>query len=374
MGTLRNVVGRIEGREEHDRWVVIGNHRDAWLYGAVDPSSGTAALLEVARAMGEALKRGHRPRRTIVFANWDGEEELLGGSTSWVKDHREELLRKGVAYVNVDHAASGPEFRPGSTPALAGFLEDVSRAIPDPGGGSLYEAWARLAPDGVPVVEEIVGATDYTAFQEHLGMSCIDMSFVGPYGVYHSMYDNFFWLSRLGDPGFRYNTTLARLWGVLTWRLANLELLPMRYSDYAGKMAGYFAEIEKKAQPHRLLRLDAGRAAAGRWEEAAFSFERRRDAWRVNGEPLSAERAREVNGLLMAAERALTEPEGLKGRPFFKHLIYAPQPTYREEIFPRIFEAIERGEWGEIPRYEQQLADAFDRAAELLRRAAALLP
>jgi len=377
IGTLRNVIGMISGSEEPDSWVVIGNHRDAWVYGAVDPSSGTAALLEVARTLGEATKRGYRPRRTVVLANWDGEEELLGGSTSWAKDNREKLLKDGVVYVNVDHAASGPDFNGGSTPALAAFLKEVTRAVPDPGGGSLYDAWASRSSEGEgaePVIEEIVGATDYTAFQENIGMSCIDMSFVGPYGVYHSQYDNYFWLSRIGDPGFRYNTTLARLWALLTWRMANADVLPMRYSDYARKVATYFDEVEKKARPERALVFESGRAAARRWEEAAGAFEKRLDERLASGAAVPREAAQQINALLMAIERALTEPQGLKTRPFFKHLVYAPQPTYREELLPRIFEAIEAREWGEIPRYEAQLVAAFDRAGDLLRRAEALLP
>jgi N-acetylated-alpha-linked acidic dipeptidase len=375
IGTLRNVIGTVPGTEEPESWVIIGNHRDAWLYGAVDPSCGTAALLEVARALGEAAKRGHRPRRTIVFANWDGEEELLGGSTSWVKDHRQQLLKNGVVYVNVDHAASGPDFNGGSTPALGAFLKEVTRAVPDPdGGASLYQAWAARSSDGEPEVDEIVGATDYTAFQENIGMSCIDMSFVGPYGVYHSQYDNYFWLSRIGDPGFRYNTALARLWAVLTSRLANADVLPMRYSDYARKIGPYFDGIEKKARPERTLAFEAGRAAARRWEESARAFEKRLQDRLASGAAVPPDIARQVNSLLMEVERSMTEPEGLKTRPFFKHLIYAPQPTYREELLPRLFEAVEAGDWSEIPRYEAQLVAAFDRAADLLRRAEALLP
>jgi N-acetylated-alpha-linked acidic dipeptidase len=395
IGTIRNVIGIIRGAGEPERWVVTGNHRDAWLHGAVDPGSGTAALLEMARASGSALRAGHRPRRTIVFANWSAEEELLGGSMSWVKDNKEKLLRDGVVYINVDHAASGPDFDGGSTPALADFLEDATRAVNDPdSGGTARDAWAARFPDGTPVVQKIVGATDYTAFQEHIGMSCIDMSFGGPYGVYHSMYDDYFWLSRIGDSGFRYNTTMARLWGIVAWRLANAAVLPMRYSRYARAVAGHIEEIERKAGagpnpgappasgsrpgPGPAIRLDQARAAAGRWESAAVAFESRLDeimgpdrGGTVGG--ISPAAARAVNALLLEVERAMTEEEGLKGRPFFKHLIYAPQPTYREEVLPRLFEAIEAGEWDALPRYEGQLVTAFDRAASLLRRARAAL-
>jgi N-acetylated-alpha-linked acidic dipeptidase len=372
IGTIRNVIGVIRGAQDPDRLLVIGNHRDAWIYGAVDPSSGTAALLEVARALGGALRQGFRPRRTILLANWSAEEELLGGSTQWAKDNRERLLRDGVAYVNVDHSALGPRFDGGATPELAEFLRDAARAVADPSsGGSLFSAWAARSSDGVPEVEVIVGATDYTVFLEHLGMACIDMSFGGPYGVYHSQYDNYAWLSRVGDPGFHYNTSLARLWGVVAWRLADAELLPMRFSDYARAPPPYFDAIEGRAGTLRPVRLEASRAAARDWQEAAAAFESALDRRLASGDSLPDRVAWRVNDLLLKTSRAMTDPEGLQGRPFFKHLIFAPQPTYRPEFLPRLHEAIERGEAAEIPRHEAQLAAALGRAAGLMRQAGA---
>lgn len=381
IGTMRNVIGSIRGAEEPDQWVVIGNHRDAWIYGAVDPASGTAALLEVARALGEALRAGHRPRRTIVFASWDAEEDLLGGSTSWAKDFRAHLLKHGVAYVNVDSAIAGPDFEGGSTPALAGFLGEVARSVHHPDGdGSVFDAWAARSKNGVPEVSDIVGATDYTAFQENIGMSCIDMSFGGDYGVYHSQYDNYFWMSRIADPGFRYGATMARLWGLLAWRLADASVLPMRYSAYARSVQTYLDRVEtmsdqaadadgRRGRSAAPLRLDAARAAARRWQQAAEEFEAGLDRRTAGGAALPDPAARSVNDRLMQVERAMTEDEGLRGRPYFKHLIYAPQPTYREEVLPRIFEAIASGDRSSIPRHESQLVAAFDRAAKLLGQA-----
>jgi N-acetylated-alpha-linked acidic dipeptidase len=205
----------------------------------------------------------------------------------------------------------------------------------------------------------------------------MDLGFDGPYGVYHSQYDNFFWMSRIGDPGFRYNTTMARLLGVLLWRMANVDILPMRYSSYARAVGEYCTEIEKKAASERPLKLAAAQAAAQRWEEAAENFESKLDAIMITDPGLTPEPTddtlRRVNELLMQVERAMTEDGGLKSRPFFKHLIYAPQPTYRDELLPRIFEAIEAGEWEDIPGYERQLVAAFDRAAGLLNEATRLL-
>jgi N-acetylated-alpha-linked acidic dipeptidase len=372
--TMRNVVAVIPGNEEPERWVVAGNHRDAWIYGAKDPSSGTATLLETARSLGAAVEQGLRPKRTIVFTNWDAEEDLLGGSTSWVRDHRQKLINDGVLYVNLDSSASGPDFHGGATPALADFLREVTRAIEHPDGpGSVYDQWASRAADGVPEVETIVGATDYTAFQENVGMSCIDIYSDGPYGVYHSQYDNYFWMSRIADPGFQYNTYMSRLLAVLLWRMANAEVLPLRSSAYARIVLDHLTEIEDKAAPLREISLDAARAAAERWLSVAEAFEDRLDRKLASEPGIAPRTSKRVNQLLMGVERAMTEPTGLATRPFFKHLIYAPQPTYRAEVLPRIFEAIESGAWKEIPTYEQQLVDAFDLAANLVQQADSLI-
>jgi N-acetylated-alpha-linked acidic dipeptidase len=375
IATLRNVIGMVKGTEEPEKWVIAGNHRDAWIYGAYDPSSGTAALLEVAMSLGQALRQGFRPKRTIVLANWDAEEDLLGGSTSWVKDNRQKLVQDGVIYVNVDSSACGPDFGGGSTPALADFLRETTKSIPHPDSPkqSVFDVWAAGSVGGIPEVDTIVGATDYTAFQENIGMSCVDMSFHGPYGVYHSMYDNYFWMSRIADPGFRYNTTMSRLLGLLVWRMANVDILPIRYSNYAQAVLTYLDDIEKKAGAGRALRLEAARGAAEHWLETALFLEEKLDRALSQDSGLPPAALNQINAYLMDVERALTEEEGLKSRPYYKHLIYAPQPTYRREILPRIFEAIENSEWDAIVRHENQLVKSFNQATALLQQAASLV-
>ena len=368
---MRNVIAMVRGSQEPDRWVIAGNHRDAWIYGGYDPSSATAALLEVARALGTAVKQGFRPRRTIVLANWDAEEDLLGGSTGWAKDNRAKLLQDGVVYVNLDSAAVGPEFEAGSTPALADFLRETAKAVPHPDipGGSVYDHWVKVSKSGKAEVDAMVGATDYTAFQENIGMSCIDMTFGESYGVYHSMYDNYFWMSQIGDPGFRYNVTCAQLLALIPWRLANADILPMVYSNYAESALAAIEEIERMAAPQKEIHLERAKKAARRWLEEASAWEKKVQRFLSSEASPDMKRTAEVNSLLMDVERAMTEEEGLKSRPFFKHLIYAPQPTYREELLPRIFEAIKAQEWNDIPRYEEQIVRAFDRAAGLIKRA-----
>ena len=369
VGTLRSVIGVIRGREEPEKLVILGNHLDAWIYGAVDPSSGTAALLETARAFGVALKQGHRPRRTIIFAVWDGEEPLLGGSTQWALDNADDLRENAVAYVNVDSGVQGGDFVGGATPALAEFLRGVTKDVQDPvSGRSFYEGWSARFESREPRVETIVGATDYTAFQEYLGISCIDMYFDGPYGVYHSMYDDYFRQSTVVDPGFKIGAGLARLWSVLGWRLANAEILPMRYSDYARAAIEYIEAAEKHAGDEKPLRLSAARAAAGRWEAVATELESR-----LAQAALEPATTRAVNEQLMQVERALVEPTGQRGRPFIRHLLVAPQPSYRSAYLPRIWDALDRGDRAAVPVLEAQIVAAFDRASAILREAQALL-
>jgi N-acetylated-alpha-linked acidic dipeptidase len=224
-------------------------------------------------------------------------------------------------------------------------------------------------------VDKIVGATDYTAFLGNVGMSCIDMSFSGPYGVYHSQYDNYFWMSRIADPGFRYNTTMARLWGVLTWRIADADVLPMRYSRYASEVENYLEQMEQRAlrKGDREIEFAVARKASIHWQESAESFEAKLEERLSSDPPLPRKTASRIDELLIAVERSMTEGTGLLHRPFFKHLIYAPQPSYREEVLPRIFEAIDDGRWEAIATYEKELAAAFDRAAKLLDEARTLL-
>ena len=369
VGKLRSVIGVIRGREEPDKLVILGNHLDAWSYGAVDPSSGTAALLETARAFGEALKAGHRPRRTVVFAVWDGEEPLLGGSTQWAMENAEDLRKNAVTYINVDSGVSGSEFVGGATPALAEFLRGVTRDVRDPVSGKpLYDAWASRFETRVPTVETIVGATDYTAFQEYLGISCIDMYFDGPYGVYHSMYDNYFRQSTIVDRDFTIGVGLSKLWGTLAWRLAEVPVLPMRYSDYARAAIGYIEAVETHAGSEKPLRLTAARAAASRWEAAAIELEHR-----LAQETIAPATARAVNEKLMLVERALVEPTGQHGRPFIRHLLVAPQPSYRSAYLPRIWDALDRNDRDAVPNHEAEVVAAFDRAAAISREATALL-
>ncbi len=252
------VEARIRGAELPDEWVVLGNHRDAWVYGGVDPSSGTASLMEMTRAFGQLLKNGVRPRRTLVFCNWDGEEVGLTGSTEWGEQFADELRKKAVAYINVDSSTSGSDFQGDAVASLAPMLVETTHSLQDPSGKSLYEAWKQSAIRKKAEEKETGKVTDYslpdtrigsgsdhTVFLNFVGMPVFGLSFEGPYGVYHSMYDDFYWMNHFGDPGYRYHTLMSQLWGVLGLRLANADVLPFDFANYAGNIRDFVHDLAK---------------------------------------------------------------------------------------------------------------------------------
>ena len=190
--------------------MVLGNHRDAWVFGGVDPSSGTASMMEMTRAFGQLLKNGMRPKRTLVVCSWDGEEVGLTGSTEWGEQFADELKKKAVAYLNVDSSTSGPNLDGSAVASLAPMLVQTTQTLQDPSGKSLYEAWKQSSKnksDDQLADTRIGSGSDHTVFLNFVGMPVIGLGFDGPYGVYHSMYDDFYWMNHFGDPGYRYHTS-----------------------------------------------------------------------------------------------------------------------------------------------------------------------
>lgn len=367
------VTGRIGGSVEPDRWVIAGNHRDAWVYGGVDPSSGSASMMELARTLGAAAKDGFRPRRTIVFASWDAEEWTLTSSTEWGEQFEQELREKAVAYLNVDSSASGPNFAASAVPSLNTFIAEAVGSIADPATNvPLTDAWkARGMKErgslptgaGADLVNNRLGSgSDYTVFLNFIGVPIVDMAFDGPYGVYHSVYDNHQWVSRIGDPGFRYHTAMTRLWAVMVARLANADLLPLDYRAYAARIAEFITEIERRGSTSLPAARGAHARFAGAAERIAAAAADRLD--RGDRAGLYA-----INRALMAAERGLLDPEGIPGRPWYRHQIYAPRFTYAPELLPGLAEAIDAGDPARLKRQEARLAAALDRAATALRAA-----
>ena len=329
-----NVVARIDGNEEKDRWVILGNHRDAWVFGAVDPNSGSSAMLEVGRGFGELLKQGWKPRRTIVLCSWDAEEYGLIGSTEWAEELAAELKSKAVAYLNLDAAVSGANFGASSVPSLWKLLRAATRDVKDPKTGkSVYQQWQDHARENRPEGEQNPGETriaalgsgsDYTPFLQHLGVASTDMGFGGDYGVYHSAYDSFYWMDHFGDPGFQYHVAAAQLWGTLAMRLADADALSFDYTDYASQIREYFTEAFRLARIRNLAGSLDEKTVNSAVDDLAKEAERleknRQEAIRSS----DREKLAKINDALVQAERQFIDARGLRGRDWYKHQIYAP--------------------------------------------------
>lgn len=372
--TIWDTFGIVRGRDLPDEMVIIGAHRDAWGPGAADNVSGTVSVLEAARAVMEQVRKGERPRRTIVFATWDAEEWGLIGSTEYVEDDSLRLLKGAVAYLNQDVSAQGSSFGGGGSPSLRATLRDVVRQVDDPKGGSVYSRWraaARLASDTLePAMGDPGGGSDFAGFYNHLGIPISEWGFGGSGGVYHSMYDSYAWMSRFGDPGFVYHATAARVGAAMLLRLANAELLPYDYVEYARTMRRYLPSLTEAGRTAgSAVDVSALDAAIAGMETAAASYAAARDA-ALAGTP-SAATLLASNRALLGVERALTRPEGLRTRPWFRNLVYAADEDngYATIVFPSVNEAI-RARNASLARGEvDDLAGRFTAASRKLDEA-----
>ena len=363
--SIWNVVGRLRGTERPDEWVVLGNHRDAWVFGGVDPSSGSATMMETARAFGELKRSGWKPRRTLIFASWDAEEFTLTGSTEWGELEADKLKAGALAYLNVDSSASGNNFTAAAVPSLANFLREVARDVPDPSGGSIYDLWASRNKSDTPVTTRLGSGSDYTVFLNFLGVPMADLTFDGPYGVYHSIYDSFTWIDRVGDPGYRYHAAMSRYWAVAALRLAECDYVPLDYDAYAREVKIYLDETERAGRDRKMaIDFQAALSAVERWQKNARVV---LEAARKAAESGDSKQAEHAHHALMKVERALLDEEGLAGRPWFKHLIYAPRPTYKAMVLPALTEAIEAGDEARARKEVDRLTRALNRAAAVLQ-------
>jgi len=384
------VEARIRGSELPDEWVLLGNHRDAWVFGGVDPSSGTASMMELTRAIGEMKERGIRPRRTLVVCSWDGEEYALTGSTEWGEQFAEDLKRKLVAYLNVDEsvagaaATAGPEglsFSPAAVASLAPMLVQASKEVRAPSGKSLYEAWratskrddkASAPPFDSGLVETRIGSgSDHTVFLNHLGRPVINLGFTGDYGVYHSMYDDHYWMENIGDPSFEYHVTLTRIWGLVALRLANSDVLPYDYGFYAMALHHFLTELElrNKVDPHK-LKLKKLHERIGDFQKAGEELREAVGHGLDSGEN-RPEKEERLNQELLQVESNWLHPDGIPGRPWFQHLIYASRYTYAHMEYPGLTEAVEKGDWKLATEQAELVERAVAKNTELLRKAKA---
>jgi N-acetylated-alpha-linked acidic dipeptidase len=374
-----NTFGTIRGSEFPDEIVMIGAHRDAWGPGAGDNVSGTVSVLESARMIAEQARAGKRPKRTIVFATWDAEEWGLIGSTEFVEDDSLRLVRSAIAYLNQDAVAQGPNFGGGGSPSLRALLRDVTSRVPDPGGqGSVYDVWrkrANLAADTLePPMGDPGGGSDFAGFFNHLGIPIADWGFGGPGGVYHSAYDSYHWMSKFGDPTFEFHAASAQIGALALLRLANAEILPYDYVEYARTMRRFASQVERSiADKQWKLSGAVLTSAVGRMEHAAVAFTQARD--RALAAQLSPTTAKKVNTTLLGVERQLTRPEGLVTRPWFRNLIYASDENngYSTMVLPSVNEAIRLGNEAAVERELTDLVQRFDAATRVLELATGLL-
>jgi len=391
---IYNVIATIPGTT--DQVLVVGNHRDAWTPGAIDPNSGTAAMLEVARAFGLALKAGWKPKRTIIIGSWDAEEYGLVGSTEWAEANAAMLSQKAVAYLNLDSAVSGPDFSASGVPSLRDVMREVARLVPDPrkGGsvGALWESrakstWAANTPVivGFPDREfelqlgRLGSGSDYTAFLDFLGVPATDMGFGGSSGVYHSVYDNFRWMSLFGDPDFVYHQAAARLMGLLTMRIASSDVAPLRFSGYARALTDDLDEI--RTDVTKRARNAAGTpffpnfapisVALAELEQAGVAADAAADRVAASGD---ADAAVRISDALSQVERAFLNPQGLPGRPWFKHQLIGPGLTtgYAPWPYPALREAVEKKDLTMFAAELKRVVAAIQAGTAKLKQAAAV--
>ncbi len=369
---------RIRGSEAPDEWVILGNHRDAWVYGAVDPSSGTASMLELTRNLGELLRQGIRPKRTLVICSWDGEEYALTGSTEWGEEFADELKQKAVAYLNVDEATSGNNFQGDAVGSLAPLLVEVSHTLPAPSGKSLYDEWKvsrqaemndkQVLTDFELANTQIGSGSDHTVFLNFLGIPVVGLTFVGPYGVYHSLYDDFYWMNHFGDPGYRYHSLMTQLWGTLALRLANAEILPFDFEAYGRHIHKFVSELDDSSHIAAHIDLASLERHIAEFQQAGREVNQS-EARTIGSGSLNGANALRVNQELMQVERNWCNPQGIPGRPWFKHSLYAARYTYAHLELPGLTEAAEAGDWKQAVTQTKILEDELTKNTAVLQHA-----
>jgi N-acetylated-alpha-linked acidic dipeptidase len=413
---IYDVVATMRGSERPDQWIIRGNHRDAWVNGADDPISGLVALMEEARGLSELAKTGWKPKRTIVYAAWDAEEEGLIGSTEWVELHADELRNKAAVYINTDSNGRG-FLGVGGSHTLEKFINEVGRDVPDP--QTKMSVWERTRANQIVNgsattrnevmnrpdlrISPLGSGSDYTPFLQHLGIASLNIGFGGEDGggSYHSIYDSFDHYTRFGDPGHAYGIALAKVCGHATLRLADADTLPFEFSNFAETVSQYVSEVTKLLETTRdETKANNYAISNGLWSAVQDPTEKliapkTKDAVPyLNFAPLqnalvtlqasaanfqrkAKERAspagqKELDELLFKTERALTRVEGLPRRDWFRHQIYAPgfYTGYGVKTLPGIREAIEQRNWNEAGEQILVAAKVIDRFSDEIEKAA----
>ncbi|MEO7673972.1 MAG: transferrin receptor-like dimerization domain-containing protein [Pyrinomonadaceae bacterium] len=411
-----NVIAKMPGTQRADQWIIRGNHRDAWVNGADDPLSGLVAMMEEARSIGELAKTGWKPKRTIVYAAWDGEEEGLLGSTEWVEQHAEELRKKAAVYINTDSNGRG-FLGVGGSHTLEKFINGVARDIPDP--QTKLSVWERTRANqivnGSPAIRKeamdrpdlrisaLGSGSDYTPFLQHLGIASLNIGFGGEDGggSYHSIYDSFEHYTRFGDPGFAYGIALAKVCGHATLRLANADTLPFEFSNFSDTLDQYLTEVIKLTDSMREYTVTNNRYISSgilkgvqdptetyivpktqsivpylNFSPLQNSFAQLRESARAyqaaaNTKQASTATQKALDEVLYKSERSLSMNDGLPRRDWFRHQIYAPgfYTGYGVKTLPGVREAIEQRNWKEASEQILILSKTIDNFAADIDRA-----
>ncbi|KAK7392743.1 hypothetical protein VNO78_21190 [Psophocarpus tetragonolobus] len=376
VATIENVFAIIKGREEPDRYVLLGNHRDAWTYGAVDPNSGTAALLDIARRYSILLRLGWTPRRTIILCSWDAEEFGMIGSTEWVEQNLVNLRSKAVAYLNVDCAVQGPGLFAGSTPQLDDFLLEVTKKVKDPDSeGTIYENWA--AAGGNSNIQRLGRVdSDFAPFLQHAGIPSIDLYFGKDYPVYHTAFDSYGWMTKYGDPFFQRHVAVSGIWGLLALHLADDSTIPFNYLSYANQLQVYNNILSNLID--KRISLNPLNTSIQEFASAAKEVNDESKKLRFQG---TSDRSidmkmRALNDRLMLAEKGFLDADGLQGRQWFKHLVFGPPSDHESKLdfFPGIVDSMsemvkmsEKERLAAIQHEIWRITRAIQRAASALR-------
>nr|GEU40816.1 probable glutamate carboxypeptidase AMP1 [Tanacetum cinerariifolium] len=370
MATIQNVFGYIKGSEEPDRFVVLGNHRDAWTYGAVDPNSGTAALIDIARRYSLMMRMGWIPQRTIVLCSWDGEEFGMIGSTEWVEQNLINLGSKAVAYINVDCAVQGPGFSAATTPQLDDILIEVTNKVTDAdfSDSTLFEKW-RTTTEDAPLIQRLSDVfSDFAPFLHHAGVPSVDLYYGNAFPVYHTAFDSYDWMVKHADPFFHRHVAVAGVWGLLGVHLADDPILPFNYLSYAAQLQNYTDSLckllDEDVSLHPLTSAIQGLMDAAKQVEDEIKTIKEEE---TKGH-VSVLKRRMLNDRLMLTERGFLDTDGIQGRQWFKHLVYGPASESKLGFFPGVADAIYQSKRQAVIQHEiWRVARAIQRAASVLK-------
>jgi N-acetylated-alpha-linked acidic dipeptidase len=377
-----DIVVKFPGSKYPEQWVVLGTHRDGWTYGTGDSNSGYVVMLELARSLAELQKQGWQPERTIVLGGWDGEEYGQLGSTEWAEEIAQQLSKNAVTYLDLDSAGAGSYFYAAGVPSLDNLIHDVTKEVEEPRtpGKSVYVDWVERTGQPVPTIDRLGGGFDYEVWIDHLGIPTIQMSFDYPgAGNYHSTHDDLYFQDHWGDPGYLHHAAMARLAGITAMRLASADILPFQYSRYAGEVSGYLTDLNTRLQtqyPDTKLNFERELAQARAWGAAATRLEDKSEAILAGNSsipPALSGQVSFINQRLMQQERDLTQPKGLPGRPWFRHVIYANglYTGYGVQYLSALEDSIAAGDWAKVRNYGALLNNSLRTATNSARVAGA---